>query len=428
MIAWLLGSSTKSEAQLQAERAFTSLELKQLDKQFHSHATSKGNMSKEAFVKLCGLVADELSNGLWWAVTQGRSDAEELPLADLIIAKAKIERMGKEEALGFTFRILCGLEESSRSETRDLVSAAAMSRGLKACFRLSTGQSVTEEEIRSVLAGISPSSDSISLDDYTRLHKSFPSLYETLASLLSRVEPVTDSHGPSKIPQQLISKGVKPLLRPLDIWLLSSCLSPDLTQEWSLIFNSDKDGLSFNTMMGRLGKCQAPSLIVIKDKGGFCFGGFAPVPWAKSGQFFGDASTFVFGLRPKLCLSRATGMNTNFQWCGVGFNQLANGIGFGGSSGQHSGHFSVFVDSQLENGMSRPIATFGNDCFASSQVFQVDSIECWQLKPNEAEPPTSRRPGGGGALSEKNAVDRAFLATAGVQVNHSAGLSNEPIE
>lgn len=421
-------SAIKSDAQLQAERTFSSQELKQIEKQFHSHASKgKSVISAEEFIQMCQLNADELSDALWWAVTQGR-ECKELQLADAIIAKAKAERLGKEEAIEFTFKILCGLEGSLESTWKvPLVSSAAVSRGLVQCLRLLSNHSISEGEIGSVLAGMSSSpSDLISLDDYSRFNKSFPAIHETLASLLAQIEPKSDIHNP-RFPK-VLTNGVKSLLTPLDIWLIASCLPPDLSEEWNLIFNSDKDGLSFNTMMGRLGKCLAPSIIVIKDKGGSCFGGFANCPWAKSGQHYGDASTFVFGLRPRLSIYRASGINSNFLWCGIGFSQLANGIGFGGSAGQHSGHFSVFVDSQLEKGMSRPIATFGNDCLASSQVFEVDSIECWQIKPNEEEPQAPSRRGGGGALSEKNAVDRAFLATAGVQVNHSAGLSNEPIE
>ena len=68
---------------------------------------------------------------------------------------------------------------------------------------------------------------------------------------------------------------------------------------------------------------------------------------------------------------RATGINQNFLWCGSGFTQLPNGLGFGGSQGGPVGHFALYVDNTLDTGMSRPIATFANECLAGSQVFQV---------------------------------------------------------
>jgi hypothetical protein len=44
----------------------------------------------------------------------------------------------------------------------------------------------------------------------------------------------------------------------------------------------------------------------------------------------GDHSNWVFGLLPAVLTYPASGINTNLQWCGQGFSQLPNGIGFGG--------------------------------------------------------------------------------------------------
>ena len=85
--------------------------------------------------------------------------------------------------------------------------------------------------------------------------------------------------------------------------------------------------------------------------------------------------------------------------------------------------------------MSRPIATFANQSLASSQVFQVDVVECWQLKKNEedesagagASGNASKRVGGGSVLDR--AQDRNFLSLGNINVNHSDGLRVEaPIE
>ena len=234
--------------------------------------------------------------------------------------------------------------------------------------------------------------------------------------------------------------------------------------EWSCIFSSQRDGKSFNTLMGRLGRCEAPSLLLIRDsaEAGALMGGFAPAPWRKSGNFFGDYSTFIFGLEPMMLVSEeglgyiplsvqcpqplpvslddfeqnfyqfhslqkypASGINQNFQWCGAGFKQLPNGIGFGGAEGSGNsglirnpdihrslkpaladlilkfcsstpGHFALYVDNTLDSGMSRPIATFGNNPLASQQVFQVclsvTFLRYWQfgtISPdNRGEPGT----------------------------------------
>ena len=46
----------------------------------------------------------------------------------------------------------------------------------------------------------------------------------------------------------------------------------------------------------------------------------------------GDFHSFVFSLLPDFRLHRPSGVNSNFQWTGVGFSQLPNGIGFGGQA------------------------------------------------------------------------------------------------
>jgi hypothetical protein len=42
------------------------------------------------------------------------------------------------------------------------------------------------------------------------------------------------------------------------------------------------------------------------------------------------------------------------QWCGIGFSQLPNGIGFGGQVG----HYGLYIDSTMDQGMSRSAATY----------------------------------------------------------------------
>lgn len=63
-------------------------------------------------------------------------------------------------------------------------------------------------------------------------------------------------------------------------------------------------------------------------------------------------------------------MQTWCRWCLV-----TQGVGFGGpDNAAHVGHFALFVDSSCDQGMSRPIATFGTVAsLASEQVFQVSA-------------------------------------------------------
>ncbi|KAG2448783.1 hypothetical protein HYH02_006135 [Chlamydomonas schloesseri] len=227
------------------------------------------------------------------------------------------------------------------------------------------------------------------------------------------------------------------LLQPVWTWLLSARLPPAQRCEWRLLFSSARDGKSFNTFFGRVTATPGPTLLLIKDKGGALFGGYASQPWAKSGNFYGDVSCAIFSLLPAMQVYPATGINDNIQWCGVGFSQLPGGLGFGGAAGAR-GHFALYVEPSLDSGMSRPIATFGNSAsLASEQVFQIDTLECWLLQPPEEEEGSSdsshggpRRGGGSGSsgsILDKAAEDRALMKMAGMQL-HSEGVRDEPLE
>jgi hypothetical protein len=156
------------------------------------------------------------------------------------------------------------------------------------------------------------------------------------------------------------------LLEPSFAWALRQCLPPEQQQEWRLLFTSQKHGMSFNTLIAKLGEA-TPTLLLVRDKAGHLFGGVASRPWQKRGSYYGDFGSFIFSLLPCAAVYHASGINQNFQWCGIGFSQLPNGLGFGGQVG----HYAMFVDSTLEAGVSRPSATYASPCLASEQVFQV---------------------------------------------------------
>lgn len=62
----------------------------------------------------------------------------------------------------------------------------------------------------------------------------------------------------------------------------------------------------------------------------------------------------MFSLHPSAAFYKPLGANTNFQWCGINFSQLPNGIGFGGQVS----YFGLYVDGTLDKGMSRASATY----------------------------------------------------------------------
>ena len=164
---------------------------------------------------------------------------------------------------------------------------------------------------------------------------------------------------------------------------------------------------------------RGPALVIVRDKQGHVFGGFASVPLQKSGKFYGalvdrshrptkavpqrvtcicnrvkltsrrghasagDFHSFVFSLLPEFRIHKPSGVNSNFQWTGVGFSQLPNGIAFGGqvrycrvltchdqdvslhlhaiwtrAASLQVGHFGLLIDGTLDHGHSRAAATY----------------------------------------------------------------------
>ncbi|GLI63961.1 hypothetical protein VaNZ11_007128 [Volvox africanus] len=310
----------------------------------------------------------------------------------------------------------------------------------------------------------------LSYDGYCKWTKKCPALHKTLCSLLRQVgaPPAAATAATSAIADQgtaaaalavsaVAALGKDPLrlpllfqlgklracstlLQPVWTWALASRLPPAQRVEWRLVFSSQRDGKSFNTFFSRISAAAGPTLLLLRDKAGGLFGGYASQPWIKSGRYFGDAACFIFSLLPALQVFPGTGINENFQWCGVGFSQLPGGIGFGGATAAR-GQFALYVEPSLDSGMSRPIATYGNTPLASEQVFQIDTVECWLLQPPEEDPSGSsvtgaHKPGGGGggtggagrgSILGMAAEDRAIMELAGLKL-HSAGLKYEQLE
>lgn len=79
---------------------------------------------------------------------------------------------------------------------------------------------------------------------------------------------------------------VSTILNLSSVLFLNACLPSVLQGEWRLIFSSSHFGSSFSLLLKHLlGK--GPTLLVIKDRDGFVFGGFASQPWNLDPKFYG---------------------------------------------------------------------------------------------------------------------------------------------
>lgn len=58
-------------------------------------------------------------------------------------------------------------------------------------------------------------------------------------------------------------------------------------------------------------------MLIIKDKEGYIYGGYASQSWERHADFYGDMKSFLFQLYPKASIYRPTGANNNIQWVSI---------------------------------------------------------------------------------------------------------------
>ncbi|XP_066157482.1 MTOR-associated protein MEAK7 isoform X2 [Euwallacea fornicatus] len=111
--------------------------------------------------------------------------------------------------------------------------------------------------------------------------------------------------------------------------------------EWRFLFSSEIHGESFSTLIGRIVN-QGPSVLILEDRSGYIFGGFAPANWTLGPNFFGDDSCFLFTLGPRMRVFPSTGYNQHFQYLNLHQQTMPNGLAMGG---QH-GYCGLWIDSE----------------------------------------------------------------------------------
>lgn len=187
------------------------------------------------------------------------------------------------------------------------------------------------------------------------------------------------------------------------------------------------------------------SVLIIKDREGCVYGGYASQPWERHSDFYGDMKSFLFQLNPKASIFRPTGANTNIQWvchythcysytwecewlyaysnicehaqCATNFTSenIPNGIGFGGKIN----HFGLFISANFDQGQTFSCTTFGSPSLSSTSRMQPEVIECWGIFQASNELDTVHNAMKGTVL-ERFKEDRNMLKLVGM-----AGNSND---
>ncbi|KAJ4977842.1 hypothetical protein NE237_008622 [Protea cynaroides] len=218
---------------------------------------------------------------------------------------------------------------------------------------------------------------SMSFEDFKSWCSLLPSVRKFLGSLLMPPDPGRQG---LQVPHLLHSESKDydfPVLRKEYAWLIGGALSQHELGDWKLLYHSAIDGLSFITFLGNIQNGEGPTVLIIKDKKGYIYGGYASQPWERRSDFYGDMRSFLFQLYPQASIFRPTGANSNLQWCAVNFSSesIPNGLGFGG----RVNHFGLFVSASFDQGHTFTCSTFGSPCLSGENQVCPKVIECWGI-------------------------------------------------
>ncbi|XP_072388479.1 MTOR-associated protein MEAK7 [Diabrotica undecimpunctata] len=190
--------------------------------------------------------------------------------------------------------------------------------------------------------------------------------------------------------------------------------------EWRFLFSSQIHGESFSTLIGRIVN-QGPSVLVVEDSNGYTFGGFAPANWELNAKFFGDDSSFLFTLAPRMRVFTSTGYNQNFQYLNLHQQTLPNGMAMGG---QH-GYWGLWIDSEYGSGQSSPTCTTyrSYNQLSHAKEFTFRHMEVWGIgqPPPTPQEKGERITGAGMSVLDGNLESKAMLKMAGKTL-HSEGI------
>ncbi|KAH9738029.1 EF-hand domain-containing protein [Citrus sinensis] len=367
-----------------ASRSFAQHELEDLKSLFKSLAAQSQSNGRyispsifQAYFGLKGALGERMFN----LVTQKRND-HKLTFEDLVVAKATYEKGTKDEIEEFIYQLL-DVNDDGVLGRSDLESVVIAMLEIIFSMEISERGSNSHQDIVDVFLnaatfsknGEGSSNKSMSFEDFRSWCTLIPSARKFLGGLLTPPDPGRPG---CQVPRLLCSENVHSsmlLLRKEYAWHIGGALSPHELEEWKLLYHSAMNGLSFNTFLGSISNDEGSAVLIIKDKEGHIYGGYASQPWERHGDFYGDMKSFLFQLYPKLAIYRPTGANSNLQWCAANFSSesIPNGIGFGG----RVNHFGLFLSASFDKGHTFTNTTFGNPCLSKTSQIYPEVIECW---------------------------------------------------
>ncbi|KAL3755585.1 hypothetical protein ACJRO7_002610 [Eucalyptus globulus] len=326
-------------------------------------------------------VRGPLGERLFDLITQKRKDGK-LNFEDLVIAKATYEKGTRDEIEEFIYQLLDVGDDGdvTRSDLESVMITVFDS--VFSPKRVQTAGSPKQEDLHIFLDSANFSETvqghgdrRMSLEDLRRWFALVPSVRKFLGSLLV---PADSGRPGSQVPRLSCWNNVDSgeiILNEEYAWHIGGVLSEGELEHWKLLYHSSLSGLSFSTFLGSINNSEGPTILIIKDREGHIYGGYASQPWERHSEFYGDMKSFLFQLYPHASIYRPTGANRNVQWCAVNFTSedIPNGIGFGG----RANHFGLFISASFDQGQTFACTTFGSPCLSTASRILPEVIECW---------------------------------------------------
>lgn len=155
---------------------------------------------------------------------------------------------------------------------------------------------------------------------------------------------------------------------------------------WSLIYSTDRDGISLRTFYKNLEPCRA-SIIFFEDSQGFVFGGFASGVWELGVQYTGSGESFLFQLYPEAQLypwfpqSNSYFMLSKSDHFEMGAGFVLFFLNLFILLFIHFYFFrpGIWIDQDFSEGFSRASSTFRSPSLSSSPDFVCTVFEAWSF-------------------------------------------------
>jgi len=221
-----------------------------------------------------------------------------------------------------------------------------------------------------------PEVNSIDADDLEKWFLNQPLLETAMKDVFNYCFQISVPQPSNLTP--IIPRDSKTSLSMQQVLFLNSALPHEFRSIWRPLFNTEIHGESFSKLVGAIPN-QGPTLVIVWDKTGNVFGGFAASSWKVGPKFYGKQENFLFHLHPKMNIYETTPFNTNYQYFNLKQKTLPNGLGMGGQFE----YFGFWIDSEFGLVKTSPTCSTYHSAPLGELDGQIRNLEVWGVGEEE---------------------------------------------